>query len=63
MALHNNDQEIPPQEGLEVLQGTFNCAILESGVGGRRDPRRKWEGEREGEREKKKRKVLLLFAK
>ena len=36
-------------------QGTFNCSILVSGVGGSGDPRRKWEemGEREREREKK----------
>ena len=44
------------------LQGTINCAILGSGIGGSGDPRRKWEEmgerererEREGEREKKK---------
>ena len=35
-------------------QGTINCAILESGIGGSGDPRRKWEemGERERERER-----------
>ena len=34
-------------------QGTINCAILGSGIGGSGDPRRKWEemGERERERE------------
>ena len=45
-------------------QGTINCAILGSGIGG--DPRRKWEemGEQEREREREgERKVLLLFAK
>ena len=39
-------------------QGTINCAILGSGIGGSGDPRRKLE--EMGERE---RKVLLLFAK
>ena len=36
-----------------LCQGTINCAILESGIGGSGDPRRKWEemGERERERE------------
>ena len=33
-------------------QGTFNCGILVSGVGGSGDPRRKWEEMGEGEREK-----------
>ena len=33
-------------------QGTINYAILESGIGGSGDPRRKWERGREGEREK-----------
>ena len=42
-------------------QGAFKCGILVSGIGGSEDPRRKWENERG--REKKKRKVLLLFAK
>ena len=37
-------------------QGTFNCAILESEIGGSGDPRWNWESERG-------RKVLLLFAK
>ena len=34
-------------------QGTFNCGILVSWVGGSGDPRKKWEemGERERERE------------
>ena len=31
-------------------QSTINCAILESGIGGSGDPRRKWESEREKER-------------
>ena len=48
---------------LKWHQGTINCAILASGIGGSGDPRRKWESERGREREKKKRKVLLLFAK
>ena len=43
------------------LQGTFNCVILVSGVGGSGDPRRKWESERG--RERVCWKVLLLFAK
>ena len=36
-------------------QGTINCAILGSGIGGSSDPRRKWVemGERERERERK----------
>ena len=36
------------------MQGTFNCGILVSWVGGSGDPRRKWEemGERERERER-----------
>ena len=42
-------------------QGASKCGILVSGIGGSEDPRRKWENERG--REKKKRKVLLLFAK
>ena len=42
-------------------QSTISCATLESGIGWSGDPRRKWESERG--REKKKRKVLLLFAK
>ena len=35
-------------------QGTINGAILESGIGGIGDPRRKWEemGEREREKER-----------
>ena len=35
-------------------QGTINCGILESGIGGSGDPRRKWEemGEQERERER-----------
>ena len=37
-------------------QGTFNCAIPESEIGGSGDPRWNWESERG-------RKVLLLFAK
>ena len=60
MALHSNDQEIP-QEGLKALQGAFNCVILESGIGGRRDPRRKWEGERGREREREKEKKSVAF--
>ena len=37
-----------------IVQGTINCAILESGIGGSGDPRRKWEemGEREREKER-----------
>ena len=37
-----------------LQQGTINCAILGSGIGGSGDPRRKWEemGERERERER-----------
>ena len=49
-----------------VGQGTINWAILESGIGGSGDPRRKWEkmGEQVREMEKEgERKVLLLFAK
>ena len=36
------------------MQGTFNCGILVSWVGGSGDPRRKWEemGELERERER-----------
>ena len=48
------------------VQGPFNCGILVSGIGGSGDPRRKWEemeSERGREREKRKREVLLLFAK
>ena len=33
-------------------QGTFNCAILDSRIGGSGDPRRKWESERGRERER-----------
>ena len=38
---------------LHLQQGTFNCTILKSGIGGSGEPRRKWEemGERERERE------------
>ena len=56
---------------ISVFQGTFNCGILVSLIGGSGDPRRKWEemGERERERERERGrerecwKVLLLFAK
>ena len=34
-------------------QGNINCAILESGIGGSGDPRRKWEEMGEQERERK----------
>ena len=42
------------RERIVFEQGTFNCGILVSGVGGSRDPRRKWEemGEQERERER-----------
>ena len=33
-------------------QGTFNCGILVSWVGGSGDPRKKWEEMGEGERER-----------
>ena len=44
-------------------QGTFNCGIVVSGVGGRGDPRRKWEemGERERERKKSVAFVCIMF--
>ena len=56
--------EEAPQESGRSIQGTFNCGILVSWVGGSGDPRRKWEemGERATEREKFL-KVLLMFAK
>ena len=34
------------------VQGPFNCGILVSGIGGRGDPRRKWEEIGERKREK-----------
>ena len=34
------------------FQGTFNCGILVSLIGGSGDPRRKWEEMGEGERER-----------
>ena len=42
------------RERIVFEQGTFNCSIVVSGVGGSGDPRRKWEemGEQEREREK-----------
>ena len=47
-----------------AIQGTINCAILESGIGGSGDPKKKWEemGERERENERE-RSVMFLFAK
>ena len=43
------------------LQDTINCAILEFGIGGSGDPRRKWEemGERERERERERYEVRV----
>ena len=45
-----------------VIQGTINCAILESGIGGSGDPRRKWESERGRERKRERESVLKSVA-
>ena len=57
-----------PASIISVDQGTLNCGIMVSRIGGSGDLRRKWESERGRERKSDreregKRKVLLLFAK
>ena len=46
-----------------LCQGTINCAILECGIGGSGDPRRKWEemGERESEKEGERERETCCF--
>ena len=57
---------LPIFRGFNIgFQGTFNCGILVSLIGGSGDPRRKWEemGEREREREGGREKSVVFVCK